>query len=172
MNEVRTVRVFAPDEAAALVLLLSLAGPWQPAPINRGNVVERDVRDAEVLAPDAQPALLERVRVALVTALGEIAAELAPGTDLREVQLVRYRPGGRYVDHRDSPSPGATSRALSIVCYLNDDLTGGATVFSEHGRTVRPQSGLAIVFAPDLLHRADPVTSGTKYAITAWYHGG
>jgi hypothetical protein len=27
-----------------------------------------------------------------------------------------------------------------------------------------------VVFAPVLLHRADPVTAGTKYVITAWYH--
>lgn len=170
MNEVPTVRVFAADEAAALVLLLSLAAPWHPAPINSGNIVERDVRDAEILAQDAQPALVQRVHDALATAVGELAAQLAPRTVLSEVQIVRYHPGGRYVDHRDSPSPGATSRALSVVCYLNDEFAGGATVFPDDDVVVQPQSGIAIVFAPERLHRADPVLSGTKYAVTAWYH--
>jgi hypothetical protein len=29
---------------------------------------------------------------------------------------------------------------------------------------------MAIVFSPVLMHRAEPVLSGTKYVITAWYH--
>jgi hypothetical protein len=69
---------------------------------------------------------------------------------LAEIQIVRYHAGGRYADHRDTPELGATPRALSLVCYLNDDFTGA--------------------FSPVLLHRAEPVTSGTKYVITAWYH--
>jgi hypothetical protein len=29
---------------------------------------------------------------------------------------------------------------------------------------------MAAVFAPELLHRAEPIVTGTKFAITAWYH--
>jgi prolyl 4-hydroxylase len=77
---------------------------------------------------------------------------------------------GRYVEHRDSPARGATPRALSLVAYLNEDFSGGATTFMEPAIVVAPQSGMAVVFAPELLHRAEPVTAGTKYVVTAWYH--
>jgi Rps23 Pro-64 3,4-dihydroxylase Tpa1-like proline 4-hydroxylase len=167
---VYVVRVFAAEEAAALVALLALCGPWLPAPINADHAIDRDVRDAEILAADAQPALAQRIHTALATATGELAARLAPGALLREVQIVRYDPGGHYADHRDSPAPGATARALSVVCYLNDDFTGGATVFPSSGLRVEPERGTAIVFAPELLHRAEPLAHRRKYAITAWYH--
>lgn len=116
------------------------------------------------------PALVGYCRDALFAATRMYASGVAPGTVLAEVQIVRYHPGGRYVDHRDSPAPGATPRALSIVCYLNDDFTGGDTVFIEPHQIVAPAPGLAAVFAPELLHRAEPVHAGTKYVITAWYH--
>jgi len=167
---VYAVRVFGTEEAAGLVTLLRLAGPWLPAPINADHAVDRDVRDAAILAPDAQPVLAQRVHAALAAATDELAAHLAPGTVLHEVQIVRYDRGGHYADHRDSPAPGATARALSVVCYLNADFDGGATIFPECDLRVQPESGIAIVFAPELLHRAEPLARGRKYAITAWYH--
>jgi predicted 2-oxoglutarate/Fe(II)-dependent dioxygenase YbiX len=167
---VYTVRVFEADEATGIVALLALAGPWLPAPINADHAVDRNVRDAAILTPDAQPVLAQRIHSAVATAIDQLANRLAPGATLREVQIVRYDPGGHYADHRDSPAPGATSRALSVVCYLNDDFAGGATIFPDDGLRVQPERGNAIVFAPELLHRADPLTRGRKYAITAWYH--
>jgi len=168
---VYAVRVFAAEEADGLVALLALAGPWLPAPINADHAIDRDVRAAEILAPDAQPALVHGLLATLAAAVSGIAATLAPQANLTELQIVRYDPGGHYADHRDSPAPGATSRALSVVWYLNDDFDGGATIFPDCGLRVQPERGTAIVFAPELLHRAEPVTRGRKYAITAWYHG-
>jgi predicted 2-oxoglutarate/Fe(II)-dependent dioxygenase YbiX len=167
---VYAVRAFAAEEADALVALLALAGPWLPAPINAELAVDRDVRAAEILAPDAQPALVHGMRATLSAATNAIAAPRAPRSALTELQIVRYDPGGHYADHRDSPAPGATSRALSVVCYLNDDFAGGATIFPDCGLRVEPERGTAIVFAPELLHRAEALTRGRKYAITAWYH--
>ena len=83
---------------------------------------------------------------------------------------MRYHPAGLYVDHRDTPSLGATPRTLSLVCYLNDDFAGGETVFIDPEFVVAPVTGTAVAFSPVLLHRANPVTRGTKYVITAWYH--
>ena len=89
---------------------------------------------------------------------------------LAELQIVRYRPGGKYVDHRDSPAPGATPRVLSLVGYLNDDFSGGETVFADPAIVVSPLTGAVAVFSPLLLHRAEPVLAGAKYVVTAWYH--
>jgi hypothetical protein len=74
------------------------------------------------------------------------------------------------VEHGERPVPVATPRALSLVCFLNDDFSGGATAFPEREFTLQPWCGMAVVFAPELLPRAEPVTEGTKYTVTARYH--
>jgi predicted 2-oxoglutarate/Fe(II)-dependent dioxygenase YbiX len=116
------------------------------------------------------PALIGRCRDRLFAATRSVAATVAAKTVLAEIQIVRYHAGGKYVDHRDTPALGATPRALSLVCYLNEDFTGGETVFADPPVTVSPLTGTVVVFSPVLLHRAEPVLTGTKYIVTAWYH--
>ena len=128
------------------------------------------MRDADVVDERAHSGLTELCRERLFAASRELASALVPATVLAELQIVRYRPGGQYVDHRDSPAPGATPRALSLVWYLNDDFSGGATRFADPDAAVEPVSGIAVAFAPERMHCAEPVTAGIKYAITAWYH--
>jgi predicted 2-oxoglutarate/Fe(II)-dependent dioxygenase YbiX len=163
-------RAFNAAEAADIVAAAAASTLWQDAGISSDLEVDRSVRDAEVLFEAAVPALIAHCRDRLFDATRGIAAALAPRTVLAEIQIVRYRAGGRYVDHRDTPELGATPRALSLVCYLNDDFTGGATAFAEPRIDVPPVAGTVLAFSPVLLHRAEPVTSGIKYIITAWYH--
>jgi predicted 2-oxoglutarate/Fe(II)-dependent dioxygenase YbiX len=163
-------RAFGPGEAAIVRRIADETAGWTPAVINAGGTVDRAVRDAEVLHADANPRLVGMCHQRLIAVTGEYAASVAPESVLGEMQFVRYRPGGGYVDHCDSPSREATSRVLSIVCYLNDDVAGGETVFAHGNVRVRPSAGLVVAFSPLLLHRAEPVAAGTKFAITAWYH--
>lgn len=162
-------RVCPADESAAIVARAGSAA-WTGATINADRSIDRAIRDAEVLDEARDDGLTERLREQLFRASREIAARHAPGSVLAEVQVVRYVPGGHYADHRDSPALGATPRALSIVWYLNDDFAGGETRFSTPDIVVSPVSGVAIAFSPVLMHRAEPVAAGTKYAVTAWYH--
>jgi predicted 2-oxoglutarate/Fe(II)-dependent dioxygenase YbiX len=163
-------RAFDAAEAADVVAAAAASTLWQDAGINADLEVDRSVREAEVLFEAAVPGLIAHCRHRLFDATRGIAAALAPRTVLAEIQIVRYHAGGRYVDHRDTPELGATPRALSLVCYLNDAFTGGATVFAEPRIDVPPIAGTVVAFSPVLLHRAAPVTSGTKYVVTAWYH--
>ena len=142
---------------------------WEDATINADRAVDRAVRDADILDEARERALIRRCRDRLFAATRGLAAHIAPFASLAEVQVVRYLPGGAFIEHRDSPARGASPRLLSLVCYLNADFSGGATAFSEPAAVVQPQAGLAIAFAPERSHRAEPVTSGTKYAITGWY---
>jgi len=163
-------RAFAAGDAAAIAAAAGASSGWRDAGINANLEVDRNVRDAEILFEADAPALIGRCRDGLFAATRAIASTQAARTVLAEIQIVRYHVDGRYIDHRDSPASGATPRALSIVCYLNDDFTGGATVFVQPPVAISPLAGVAVVFLPVLLHRAEPVTAGTKYAITAWYH--
>jgi predicted 2-oxoglutarate/Fe(II)-dependent dioxygenase YbiX len=164
------LRAFTADEAAAICTMAEEAEPWRAAVINGDRAVDRTVRDAEVLDADASPRLFAMCHHRLIALLGVRARELEPDAALGEMQIVRYAVGGTYVDHRDTPDAEVTSRVLSLVGYLNDDLSGGATVFPESGLRVEPVAGIVLAFSPLLLHRAEPVTAGRKIAITAWYH--
>jgi predicted 2-oxoglutarate/Fe(II)-dependent dioxygenase YbiX len=164
------VRAFDAVEAAAVVSAAAASRAWSAAGINENLDVDRAVRDAEVLFEATAPELLGHCRDRLFAATRDIAAMMAAKTVLAELQIVRYHAGGRYVDHRDTPEIGATPRALSLVCYLNDDFSGGATVFADPEIAIVPERGRVVAFSPVLLHRAEPVTAGTKYVVTAWYH--
>jgi hypothetical protein len=169
----RDLFVLRPFDGAvcAEIRTTAAASPaWRAAEINADLEVNRAVRDAEVLQETENPQLVTRVRDLLFGATRALAATLAPGTVLAELQLVRYAAGGTYVEHRDTPSLGATPRALSLVWYLNDDFSGGATAFLDGEVALQPLTGVVAAFLPTLLHRAEPITAGTKYAVTAWYH--
>lgn len=163
-------RAFAAAEAAEIVAAVAGSRAWREAGINADLDVDRAVRDAEILFEADAPVPIARCRDVLFAATRATAAAVAPKSVLAEVQIVRYRPGGRYVDHRDTPALGATPRRLSLVCYLNDDFTGGETAFTEPDVVVSPLTGAVVIFSPVLLHRARAVTAGTKYVVTAWYH--
>lgn len=164
------VRAFASAEAAELVAAAARSTAWQDAGINANLDVDRAVRDAGVLFESDEPTLIGICRDRLFAATRNIAAAVAAKSVLAELQIVRYYPGGRYVDHRDSPAPGVTPRVLSLVGYLNDDFTGGETVFTDPPMVISPLAGAVAVFSPLLLHRAEPVVAGVKYVVTAWYH--
>ena len=163
-------RAFDPSEATAIVTAAAASPCWRAAGINANLEVDRSVREAEVLHEADDPALIGDCRERLFAATSGLARVVAAGTVLAEIQIVRYHVRGRYIEHRDSPARGATPRALSLVAYLNEDFGGGATTFSERDVTLSPLSGVVAVFPPEILHRAEPVTAGTKYVITAWYH--
>lgn len=163
-------RVFSREEAADVVSAAELSPFWHPAFVNADQTIDTSLRDAEVLFEQVHQPHAQLYRQRLAIATHELALALAPRSALIEVQLVRYRPGGHYANHRDAPPDGPVVRTVSLVAYLNDDFEGGELVFPELEYSVAPQAGIAIVFPPHLLHRAEPIASGTKYAITAWYH--
>ncbi len=163
-------RAFSLLESIAIVAQADASPAWTRAVINADLEIDTSVRDAEILFEELHRPHADVYRERLASVTRELAQRVAPGASLGEVQLVRYHPGGRYVDHRDGPTPGPVQRSLSLVCYLNDNFAGGQTTFTELGFSVAPKTGLAIAFPPELLHRSEPVASGRKYVITAWYH--
>ena len=108
------------------------------------------------------------------------------------LQVVQYEPGGYYNDHHDSccdDNPKCTDfvqnggqRILTVLIYLNDEFTGGATRFSKIEKDVKPGKYGAIIFKPLeedsnkchplALHRGTPVKSGIKYICNIWIREG
>ena len=62
-------------------------------------------------------------------------------------------------------------RTVSISAYLNDNYEGGELEFKHFGITIKPQAGDIVVFSSAFpyMHKVHPVTSGTRYAVVAWY---
>jgi predicted 2-oxoglutarate/Fe(II)-dependent dioxygenase YbiX len=169
---IHALRAFTAAECAVIISQATLSPKWFPAVINAALDVDPNIRNAELLFEEVHRPHSDVYRERLAQITGTLAQTVAPNSTMTEVQLVRYGPGGKYLDHRDGPTPGAMQRVLSLVCYLNERFGGGATTFSELGVSVSPLSGVVIAFAPELLHRAEPVTAGRKYVVTAWYHAG
>lgn len=80
---------------------------------------------------------------------------------------MRYSAGEYFGLHTDSPfvaEDGALTK-LSLVLYLNDDYTGGETVFPDQALEVRPEIGTILLFPPNLRHMSKPIIRGIKYII-------
>lgn len=82
--------------------------------------------------------------------------------------LLRYKSSQEYKKHYDGETN--TGRAISAVCYLNDDYEGGEIEFPHFNVKIKPQAGMLILFPSNFAysHIAHPVTKGTKYAMVTW----
>jgi peroxiredoxin len=74
--------------------------------------------------------------------------------------------GGHFRAHRDNTTKGTAHRKFACTINLNaEDYEGGDLRFPEFGsRTYRAPTGGAIVFSCSLLHEAQPVAKGRRYA--------
>jgi hypothetical protein len=72
-----------------------------------------------------------------------------------------------HVDE-DFEGPDGSVARYSILLYLNDDYTGGETIFTtKSGDLIAPHPtvGGGIIFRHDILHQGQKVLTGTKYVL-------
>ena len=101
------------------------------------------------------------------------------------LQILRYPPGAQYVPHHDyfdPAQPGTAElvkrggqRVATLIMYLHEPTSGGATVFPDIDVAIAPKRGNAVFFSyatPDAstltLHGGAPVTAGVKWIATKW----
>ena len=84
--------------------------------------------------------------------------------------LLKYSSGEYYHSHYDGGTE--SGRSISAILYLNDDYEGGEIDFVNFGIKIKPKAGTFMLFPSNYAYRhiANPVTSGTKYAIVTWIH--
>lgn len=99
---------------------------------------------------------------------------MAPGSQsvIENIGLLRYSEGDKYDWHVDASyrvDDESHDRVISVVTYLNNDFEGGKTEFIDGAR--KPKPGFSLFFPSNWVfaHHAQPVTSGTKYALVTWY---
>lgn len=84
--------------------------------------------------------------------------------------MLKYNSNQEYKVHYDGGT--RSGRAISAICYLNDDYEGGEIEFPLHKVKIKPEAGMLILFPSNYAyqHIAHPVLSGSKYAIVTWIH--
>ena len=99
-----------------------------------------------------------------------------PIKNIEPTQCLEYVPGGHYKAHNDSETyvnnklQRVCNRDISILCYLNDDYTGGEIEFIQYGITIKPKAGTILAFPSyfEYEHQVHPVITGKRYSIVTW----
>ena len=95
---------------------------------------------------------------------------------IESLYMMKYGPGDYFDWHTDISGKNETRRFASMIMYLNDDFEGGLTCFQRPDIQIPPKRGSALVyyynFQEPMIHRGAPVTSGTKFILTAFIRTG
>jgi hypothetical protein len=86
-------------------------------------------------------------------------------------KIKMYEKGkGLFKWHFDALGPGAWSRQLALIIYLNDVSEGGETAFYFQQMKVKPEAGFGILFPPfwTHMHCGNVPVSNDKYIITSF----
>jgi hypothetical protein len=138
---------------------------------DRGDVTVAEMDELkvrrDVLVEDE--ALREEIRERLETRLFPL---IERAFAFRPTRIERYlvscydaEDGGLFHPHRDNLTFGTAHRKFAASINLNDDFEGGDLRFAEFGpQAYRPPAGGAVVFACGLLHEAQRVARGRRYA--------
>jgi len=83
--------------------------------------------------------------------------------------IVRYTEGQFFAEHADATPE--YPRRMSAIIYLNDNYEGGTITFTDMNKSFKPEENTIMIFpsSKDFSHSADPVISGTKYAIIGFW---
>lgn len=158
------------------------------ARLARSETVQVDTGGSEINeARTSQGMFFERGEHPVVARIEARMAALIgwPVENGEGLQILRYGPGAEYKPHYDYFDPAHSGtpsiltrggqRVASLVCYLNNPVRGGETVFPDIGFDIAPVKGNAVFFSYDrahpttkTLHGGAPVVEGEKWVATKW----
>jgi prolyl 4-hydroxylase len=152
---------------AAVVARIDALGP-EAAPITTpgGFEMRPDIRNnRRVIFDDVELAALLYARVA--AALPDPLCAMRPVGANERFRCYRYDVGQRFAPHFDGAFVRNDREAslLTLMVYLNDGFSGGATTFHDFDKVVVPRTGMALLFQHRVLHEGCVVTAGVKYAL-------
>jgi prolyl 4-hydroxylase len=160
--------VLSPSECEAFVERMRESEEVHVAPItgHAGEVIDVSVRNnTRLMFDDVQLAANLWGRVA-----PHVPSRLLnrPVVGVNErFRIYRYGEGQKHGSHWDSSielGDGRTS-LLTFMIYLNDVKRGGETRFDELHETITPHRGRGLFFQHRIVHTAQPVLEGAKFAL-------
>lgn len=90
--------------------------------------------------------------------------------------IIRWFPGIEQQPHADKQMPDGSPNPfpdydLNSLFYYNNDFGGGELYYPQHGITIKPEPGLAVLHPGDIhyLHGVKTVTSGERFTTPAFY---
>lgn len=140
------------------------------------DVVLEDVQNNERVLLDDMALALDLFHKAKPFLPHELEGHLLVGLNERW-RFYRYRPGQTFKPHRDGSYFRVTSfeeSRLTFMIYLNEGMTGGETRFFADMEqafqgcpylSVKPKTGMALVFLHQIWHEGAVVGSGQKYVL-------
>lgn len=135
-----------------------------------GALAARVKRNAQAVPSAARDAVIARVQAALLASPAFVSAA-RPKAFVRML-VSRYEGGQTYGSHVDDAIVDGARTDLSFTLFLSDPGTysGGGLVVQERAedRLVRMDAGQVVLYPSDTLHRVEPVTQGTRYAVVGW----
>jgi len=131
-----------------------------------------EVRSTSIFVSEQAEDIYRSFDVAMEEALKPLVKKIwkVELTEHSGTQILKYGPADHYVPHQDT-GLGFESRYFSVVCYLNDNFSGGETSFPGCEYTAKPKAGKAIIFPSHYLHGSVPVIRGEKFVIVSWVRG-
>ena len=82
------------------------------------------------------------------------------------MQLTIWKKNSKQIMHYDQTRDTTN---LTSITYLNQDFTGGETIF-DNGVVVKPEVGKTLFFnGKDYLHGVNPIIEGVRYVMAIWY---
>jgi hypothetical protein len=127
-------------------------------------------RDILIEDPDLQAAIRQRLETRLFPLIARAFAFEVTRIERYLVSCYDAADGGVFHAHRDDTTRQTANRRFACSINLNGDFEGGDLRFPEYGRkTYRPPVGGAVVFACGLLHEAQRVAAGRRYAFLPFF---
>jgi predicted 2-oxoglutarate/Fe(II)-dependent dioxygenase YbiX len=82
-------------------------------------------------------------------------------------RFYRYKDGQQFKPHIDAPFKRSTTEKskITLLLYLNENFTGGATTLILEGKDNIPKEGMLFLFEHKIMHCGRPVTEGVKYVL-------
>lgn len=172
-----SVPLFSQDECAALVQQGQAMTGWKDGTVvqkaaDSNTVIEHSVkkyRSVRLLKALEEAPLYQAFHERFDQQLAPLCRSVynEPFAFPGFINMLTYYPGDYHRPHRDV-GPGVMDRLFTIVCYLNDEVEGGATLFPDLDVEVAPQTGHAIVFPSHYLHSSSDIVDGQKHALVCW----
>ena len=156
--------VLTADECAALIAKIDELGPVL-APINTmaGTRIRTDVRNNErVMFDDPAERLFAQARPHVPA---QMRSRQLVGANER-FRCYRYKPGMRFSPHADGSFERNEDEKsfYTYLVYLNEEFEGGETKFATSPElSIKPRTGLGLVFQHPIIHEGAEVRSGVKY---------
>lgn len=146
---------------------------------NSSPETDNDYRKALIAQFDSEPNYITKLR--------HYFSEVT-NTNLHQqetpVSIIKYEEGGFYLPHLDCfggieniPNPQAGDRLLTGIAYLNDNYSGGETIFPSENISIKGRQGDLLVWynlnkngSPNrnTKHSGGPVVKGSKYIAVIW----